>query len=205
MNEAAAWTVENLVGFETGIAESFNAGEIRAPVHLSDGNENGLIEIFKEIQDRDWVFCSWRSHYQSLLKGVPPEEVKQAIFDLRSISLCFPDYRVYSSAIVGGSVPIAVGTALGIKRRKSEEHVWCFIGDMTAEMGMTNTAIKYSRGLDLPITFVVEDNGVSVCTPTIDVWGLTESSFKHERPENVLYFEYSSRYPHAGAGQRVEF
>jgi pyruvate dehydrogenase E1 component alpha subunit len=78
----------------------------------------------------------------------------------RSIALCFPEFRVYSSAIVGGSLPIAVGVALGIKRRKGRERVWCFIGDMTAEMGMANTSIKYALGHDLPITFVVEDNSV---------------------------------------------
>ena len=31
-----------------------------------------IIEVFKKIKTKDWVFCSWRSHYQCLLKGVPP-------------------------------------------------------------------------------------------------------------------------------------
>jgi pyruvate dehydrogenase E1 component alpha subunit len=200
-----SWTPDTLREFETGIADVFNSGAIRAPVHLSDGSESALIEVFADVGDDDWVFCSWRSHYQSLLRGVPAEEVRAAILDGRSISLCFPDYRVFSSAIVGGTLPIAVGVALGIKRDGGTEHVWCFIGDMTAEMGMAQSAIKYSLGHGLPITFVVEDNGVSVCTDTVSVWALAESSFRRARPQNVRYFEYESRYPHAGAGQRVEF
>lgn len=199
------WTPEALRQFELDVAERFNAGQIRAPVHLSDGSEEALIEIFGEVGPADWVFCSWRSHYQCLLKGVPADVVMDEIMAGRSIALCFPDYRIYSSAIVGGSLPIAVGAALGIKRSGADEHVWCFLGDMTAEMGTANTCIKYSLAHGLPITFVVEDNGLSVMTDTMSVWGLPESSFRTTRPPNVRYFEYSSSYPHAGAGKRVEF
>jgi pyruvate dehydrogenase E1 component alpha subunit len=196
---------EDLMAFETDVAERFNAGKIRAPVHLNFGCEDALIEVFKDVQEEDWVFCSWRSHYQCLLKGVPPAEVMSEIMAGRSIALCFPEHRIYSSAIVGGILPIAVGVALGIKRQKSSERVWCFIGDMTAEMGMANTSIKYSLGHDLPIIFVVEDNSVSVMTDTKEVWGRSDSSFARSRPANVRYFRYQSKYPHAGAGQRVEF
>lgn len=200
-----SWTTETLKQFESQVAERFNAGQIRAPVHLSDGSEEVLIEIFREVGPDDWVFCSWRSHYQCLLKGVPSDLVMSEIMAGRSIALCFPDYRIYSSAIVGGSLPIAVGAALGIKRSGADDHVWCFLGDMTAEMGMANTCIKYSLAHKLPITFVVEDNGLSVMTDTTSVWALEESSFRADRPSNVRYFEYSSSYPHAGAGKRVEF
>lgn len=200
-----SWTPETLKQFESTVAERFNAGQIRAPVHLYDGPEESLIEIFAEVKPDDWVFCSWRSHYQCLLKGVPSDLVMSEIMAGRSISLCFPDYRIYSSAIVGGSLPIAVGAAVGITRARSEGHVWCFLGDMTAEMGMANTCIKYSLAHSLPITFVVENNGLSVMTSTHSAWGLSESTFHKSRPSNVRYFEYSSTYPHAGAGKRVEF
>ena len=199
------FNARDLVAFETDVAERFNAGQIRAPVHLNFGSEDALIEIFKEVQQEDWVFCSWRSHYQCLLKGVPPGDVMSEIMEGRSIALCFPEYRVYSSAIVGGILPIAVGVASGIKRRQGQERVWCFIGDMTAEMGMASTSIKYSLGHELPITFVVEDNAVSVMTNTKEAWGISDSSFARDRPANVRYFTYESKYPHAGAGQRVEF
>ena len=94
-------TPEDLIAFETDIAETFNAGKIRAPVHLYSGNETQMIEVFRNVKPADWVFCSWRSHYQCLLKGVPREKVKAEILAGRSISLCFPEHRVVSSAIVG--------------------------------------------------------------------------------------------------------
>src|SRR5262252_6831964 len=95
-----------LRAFEEEIAQEFAAGNIRAPVHLAAGNETALIEIFERVKPDDWVLCSWRSHYHALLKGVPRHEVKAAIMAGHSISLCFPQYKVLSSAIVGGIAPI---------------------------------------------------------------------------------------------------
>jgi TPP-dependent pyruvate/acetoin dehydrogenase alpha subunit len=199
------WTVENLQQFETQVADLFNRGEIKAPVHLSDGNEAVLIEIFREVSAEDWVFCSWRSHYQCLLKGVPPEDVLNEIKEGRSISLGFPEYRIFSSAIVGGQVSIAVGAAKAEKLKQSKSHVWCFIGDMTAETGIAQTSIRYAERHDLPITFVVEDNGISVLTDTRKVWASNTLRFEESTSSKVRVYQYRSKYPHAGAGVRVQF
>ena len=56
----------DLINFEEKIAEKFNNAEIKAPVHLYYGNEDDIINIFQNIKIEDWVFCSWRSHYQCL-------------------------------------------------------------------------------------------------------------------------------------------
>jgi TPP-dependent pyruvate/acetoin dehydrogenase alpha subunit len=199
------WTVEELESFESRMADLFNNGLIRAPIHLSSGNESALIEIFKNIETEDWAFCSWRSHYQALLKGVPTGEVEAEILAGRSISLCFPKYNFYSSAIVGGQIPIAVGAALSLKRNQQTSHVWCFIGDMTSETGIAQTAIRYSEKQDLPITFVVEDNGISVLTQTREVWNSSTLRFEESNNKKVIGYKYTSKYPHAGAGVRVQF
>lgn len=196
-----------LRAFEEDIAEEFNAGKIRAPVHLYDGNEEQMIEIFCDVKAEDWVCCSWRSHYQCLLKGVPPAELKAEIMAGRSISLCFPQHRIVSSAIVGGIIPIALGIALGIKRDNSRGRVWCFAGEMTAETGAFHEAHKYASNHRLPIEWIIEDNGKSVCTDTRKVWGpLTEwqvSAWTEGR--SMRYYKYSTKWPHAGAGKRVQF
>jgi len=200
-----SWTAETLKAYETKIAELFNTGAIRAPVHLSDGNEAPLIEIFSKVQMEDWVFCSWRSHYQCLLKGVNPDVLESAILAGRSIALCFPEVNLYSSAIVGGQIPLAVGAALSLKLKNSDAKVWCFIGDMTSETGMAQTAIRYSEKHDLPITFIVEDNGISVLTETRKVWNSVTLRFEELQSAKVQNYKYNSRYPHAGAGERVQF
>lgn len=199
------YSKEELIEFEEKVAEIFNAGKVKAPVHLYFGNEIQIIEIFQEINENDWVFCSWRSHYQALLKGVPKDLVLQNILDGKSIAQCFPDYKFYSSAIVGGIVPIALGVAQSLKVKNETARVWCFIGDMTSEIGVSNSAIKYARNHDLPITFVVEDNSVSVCTDTRETWGLKELTWQGVNEKYVRFYSYKTKYPHAGAGIRVQF
>ena len=196
---------KDLIAFEEEIADLFNAGKIRAPVHLYKGNENKIINVFKNINKNDWVFCSWRSHYQCLLKGVPLNKIKKQIMEGKSISLCFPDYKIYSSAIVGGVLPIAVGMAISLKRRKLKDKVYCFMGDMTSETGMAHESIKYSRNKKLPIHFIVEDNGKSVCTNTRKTWSQKKLTYEKISDKYVTYYKYKLKYPHAGAGKRVQF
>lgn len=197
-------TKEQLVAFETDIAECFNSAMIKAPIHLYDGNEEQMIDIFKCVEPEDWVFTTWRSHYQCLLKGVPQEQVKEDILAGKSITLCYPEYNVYSSAIVTGNIPIATGTALDIKRKGGKNHVWCFVGDMTSETGTFFENWKYAVNHDLPITYVIENNGKSVCTETNKVWNTDELYFAKET-RKIIYYEYQTKYPHAGAGQRIQF
>ena len=197
---------KDLINFEEEIASLFNQGKIRAPVHLYHGNEEKIIEIFKKINKQDWIFCSWRSHYQCLLKGVPKEEVKDEILSGRSISLCFPEHKIYSSALVGGSIPIAVGTAMSLKLRKEKStKVYCFMGEMTSETGIAHECIKYSRNFDLPIHFVIEDNSLSVCTDTRKTWQQKNLSFEGSNDKFVTFYSYKSKWPHAGAGKRIQF
>lgn len=198
-------TRDQLVAFEDEVAARFNRGEIRAPVHLYDGNEDAMIEVFRDVRPNDWVFCSWRSHYQCLLKGVPQEAVLAEIVAGRSISLCFPTHRIYSSAIVGGVLPIAVGTAMALQRSGEDARVHCFLGDMTAETGIAHESIKYARNHGLPIRFIVEDNGKSVCTDTREAWNQPTLSHEDVRDAYIHYYRYATRYPHAGAGVRVQF
>jgi pyruvate dehydrogenase E1 component alpha subunit len=202
---AALLSADDLIAFENEVAAAFNSGRIRAPVHLYSGNEQQMIDVFKDVRPNDWLFCSWRSHYQCLLKGVPRERVMAEILAGHSISLCFPEHRIYSSAIVGGVLPIAVGAAMAIQRSREDARVHCFMGEMTAETGIAHEAIKYSRNHGLPIRFIVEDNGKSVCTDTRQAWNQPILSFEDERDRYIHYYRYETRYPHAGAGVRVQF
>ena len=196
---------KELINFENGIAKCFNDGKIRAPVHLYSGNEDFLIKFFKKIKKDDWVFCTWRSHYQCLLKGVPPKLLKREILAGKSISLCFSRYKIYSSAIAGGTLPIAVGMALSLKRKKSKNKVFCFIGDMVSETGIAHENIKYSMNKKLPIHFIIEDNNKSVCTDTRKTWSQKKLTYEKISNKYVTFYKYKLKYPHAGAGKRVQF
>lgn len=211
-------TPQELIDFEKEIAEIYESGQITGPVHLRNGNEKELIEIFKDVKPVDYVFSTWASHLHALLKGVPQQEIKESILDGRSITLHFPEHNFYSSAIVGGTCPIAVGKAHAISQRSVNPHfegarVFCFIGDMTFFTGVASESIRYSMSHDLPITWVIEDNGVSVGTVTEEVWKrstrerflLYKNLSEACKNFDIKYYNFSSDYPHSGTGVFVEF
>jgi pyruvate dehydrogenase E1 component alpha subunit len=193
-------TNATLIDFENLIVKHWEEGKIRGPIHLSNGNEEQLIEIFSRIKTSDWVFSTWRSHYHALLKGVCPVWIEEEILKGKSITLCNIDEKFYSSAIVGGTLSIALGVAMGIKEKGSDEKVWCFVGDMSFESGIFYEVHKYARNFDLPLYFVVEDNDVSTYTPTEATWNK-----KREIPSDVIYYKYKSKFPHYGTGKWIAF
>ena len=196
-------TVEDLVSFEKDIEKHWINGEVKAPIHFSGSKdkvyEQSLIDIFKQVRQEDWCFSNHRSHYHALLKGVPPDLVKTEILAGHSMQLNFKDYRFFTSSIVAGAVPIAVGVALGIKRSGGSEKVWLFIGDMASETGIYYESRKYAERNNLPIHFVIENDGVSVNSPTKETWGLCNTCTK------VITINYERLYPHAGVGKWIQF
>lgn len=199
-NVHESFTPHDLIDFENLIVKHWEDAKIRGPIHLSNGNEEQLIEIFKRISKNDWVFSTWRSHYHALLKGVCPVWIEEEILKGKSITLCNLDEKFYSSAIVGGTLSIALGVAMGIKAKGSDEKVWCFIGDMSFESGIFYEVHKYARNFDLPLYFVVEDNGVSTYTPTAVTWNT-----KRDIPSDVIHYKYDSKFPHYGTGKWIAF
>lgn len=206
-------TKQELIDFESNVAKLWEEGKIKAPVHFSFGNEDYLIEYFSRISLDDWVFTTWRNHYHSLLHGVSKEELLKSILAGNSISFQSPKHHIYTSAIVGGILPIAVGTALGLKYNRSNHKVWCFIGDMAAESGTFYEALKYSIRNNLPIHFVIEDNKLSTNTPTQEAWGIEGDNAVswyiddgHITDKWVTRFEYKrEKYPHVGIGKFIHF
>jgi TPP-dependent pyruvate/acetoin dehydrogenase alpha subunit len=195
-----AYTTESLINFENTIVDLWEGARIRGPVHLSNGNEAPLIEIFKRIETTDWVFSTWRSHYHALLKGLDPEWITNEILKGKSISICNVEEKFYSSAIVGGTLSIALGIAQQIKKTNGTDKVWCFIGDMSFESGIFYEVHKYARNFNLPLYFVVEDNDVSTYTPTDATW-----NGKRDLPADVIRYNYKSKYPHYGTGKWIAF
>ena len=213
-------TKQDLIDFETEVAEHFNAGRIRAPVHLSGGNEDQLIELFQRIKPHDYVFSTWRSHYHALLHGVPREQLMAKILKGESITISVPERKFYSSAICGGCLPIALGVAWGIRYLQMglhdvrDSHVCCFVGDMAAMMGAFAECQRYAVNHKLPITFVIEDNRKCVNANTRELWAydehwperhLADVEWGKHQVNNVLRYVYQLAWPHMGTGKFVEF
>jgi len=232
---------EDLINFENEVVERFNDGQILSPIHLSGGNEDEVIKIFKDVKPQDWIFTTYRSHYHALLKGVPKEWLMKWVLDNKSIHVMNKEHKIVTSAIVGGTLSPAVGCAMAIKLKRDivkelvekeieaipdvrligeveviprdEPHVWCFCGDMTASLGVFHDCVNYATYQKLPITFVIEDNGLSTDTPTKEAWGYKKNNVFHPdakygkvyetESKPVLYYKYKRKWPHYGSGKFV--
>lgn len=189
-----------LINFEKKIANLYEEKKIRGPIHLSGNNETQLINIFKKIKKNDWVFSGWRNHYHALLKGLDEDFITNKIVKGRSMNISSLNKKFFTSSIVGGIIPIALGVAYAIKKKRLKSKVWVFIGDMTYETGIFYEAYKYSQNFKLPLKFVVEDNGMSTNTETKKVWGK-----KMKKLKNVVFYKYKRIYPHHGIGKWILF
>ena len=208
------WTKEELIRVETNFAKEFKEGKIRCPMHLSGGNEDQLIALFGSIKNKDYVFSNHRSHYHYLLKGGDLGSLTAEVYGTnkgmclgkgRSMHLYDPGINFYTSAIIGGTPSIAVGVALGIKKkykkRKNKPHVWCFVGDGTEDTGHFIEAVRFGSARMLPLTFIVEDNDRAVESTKQQRW---HNYFPIES-RNVIRYNYQAVYPHVGIGKWVTF
>ena len=199
-----------LTQFEDELIELFEKGKLRCPLHLSGGNEEELIRLFDHIDKQDYVFSTHRNHYHYLLKGgskhILLAEIKGSKGSInkgmgRSMNFSDPSLNFYTSAIVGGGCAIAVGVALGLKKKKSKAHVWCFLGDGAEDGGHFLEAARFGASRRLPLTFIIEDNNKSVDSSKKDRW----HNHMPIQLSNIIRYNYERRYPHVGIGKHVTF
>lgn len=211
-------TKEQLIAFENQVKELWEAGDLPYLIHLCGGNEDPLIEIFKEIQPGDWVFSTHRNHYHALLSGMAPNELLEKIKRGDSMFVfgggeniqpstfnAQPSMPVkfLTSSVLAGTCGIAAGVAHTIKQSTLNPqlstrppHVWCFIGDGAEDEGHFYEAVRFVNSHQLPCTFIIEDNNRSVDTDRAG----RHPYWPGELGGCVKRYHYTPTYPHAGSG-----
>jgi len=192
---------QRLIDFEKKIANKWDNAELPYYVHLSGGNEEQLIDIFKEVKQGDYILSTHRSHYHYLLSRGSEEKLEKMILEGRSMHIIDKEFNFISTAIVSGGPAMATGIATALKRKKMTNHVWCFVGDGAEDEGHFYEAVRYVDGHELPCTFIIEDNNRSVETPKNERYGNSEINW----PKCVKRYSYFPTLPHAGTGKWVDF
>ena len=204
---------DDLLAFSARVKVGWEAKEFNVPVHLAGGNEEELVDIFKEVKDGDYVFSTHRNMYHALLCGIKPDDLLAAYRQEPAGSLgpncgcmCIVDHghKFYCSAIVGGNVAPAVGVAWALKEQGKTGQVLCFVGDGAVDTGHFWEGLRYAQGWNLPITFVVEDNDRSVRTRVTERWGKRAGNIEASW-DKVRYYSYVPTYQHVGTGTFIHF
>lgn len=151
--------------------------EFKCPVHLCLGQEDVPAALHGVLKPHDWLFSTHRNHGHYLAKGGSEHKLWDEIVDGPlgvnagwAGSQCFsdPDINFHATAMVGGLIGVAVGTALALKKQKRAGVVVCCIGDGATEEGVFWEALNAVMLWRLPIMFVIENNGYSVHAPIED-------------------------------------
>lgn len=159
---------------ESRIESEYSKDEMKTPVHLSIGQEGVCVGVCSQLRRDDYVFGGHRSHGPYLAKG---GDLKAMMAELycretgcssgRGGSMHLLDQSVGmfgTSAIVGGTVPIAAGAALASQRLKQDRVAVSFFGDAAIEEGGVIETINAAQLWNLPVVFVCENNFYSVCS-----------------------------------------
>ena len=160
---------------EEALADRYKEQEMRCPMHLCIGQEAIAVGVCASLNSDDKMYSNHRAHGHYLAKG---GDVNAMIAELygretgccggRGGSMHMIDQSVGflgATPIVGGTVPLAVGTAWAASLLKRAEVTVIFLGDGCIEEGVIHESLNFASLHQLPILFVCENNDFSVYTP----------------------------------------
>lgn len=165
---------------EEEIARIYPSDTIKSPVHLSIGQEAASVGVCDVLRQDDVVSPTYRGHAAFLAKGAPLRGLVAELYGKAtgvtggkggSMHLIDMSYNILgASAVVGTTIPIAVGYALALKRMKTDRVSVAFFGDGATEEGVFNESLNFAALHRLPVLFVCENNGYAIHTPTTRRW-----------------------------------
>ncbi|WP_425405114.1 thiamine pyrophosphate-dependent dehydrogenase E1 component subunit alpha [Hwanghaeella sp.] len=165
---------------EEVVAEIYPSDKIKSPVHLSIGQEAISVAFCDPLRRQDVVSMTYRGHAAFLAKGGSPKGMMAELYGKRdgvahgiagSMHLVDMENGILgASAVVGTSIPVAVGYAMAIKMRREDRVVVCFLGDGATEEGVFPESLNFAALHRLPILFVCENNGLAIHSPLANRW-----------------------------------
>jgi pyruvate dehydrogenase E1 component alpha subunit len=157
--------------FEECLLRLHDAGAFRGHFHVSIGQESGAVAACRTLTDADYLFTTHRNHAHLLARGAEPARVFAEILGRAdgynggrggTLHVAAPELNVpVTSALVGGSLPIATGAALALKRRQRNALVLAFFGDAVLEEGAFYESMNLAVLWHLPILYVCDNNSIA--------------------------------------------
>lgn len=162
--------------FEEGAEDSYMRGLIHGTMHLSIGQEASAVGSCMSLTDQDKITSTHRGHGHCIAKGAELGRMFAEFFGKEtgyckgrggSMHIADPSRgNLGANGIVGGSLPIAVGTALSARRLGTGAITVCFFGDGANNEGAFHEALNMARIWTLPVVFVCENNKYGMSTST---------------------------------------
>jgi pyruvate dehydrogenase E1 component alpha subunit len=165
---------------EEEVARIYPSDKIKSPVHLSIGQEAVSVGVCDVLRPDDVVAPTYRGHAAFLAKGAPLRGLFAELYGKAtgvaggkggSMHLIDISHNVLgASAVVGTTIPVAVGFALAFKRTRSDCVAVAFFGDGATEEGVFTESLNFASLHKLPVLFVCENNYYAIHTPVTRRW-----------------------------------
>jgi pyruvate dehydrogenase E1 component alpha subunit len=174
------WLYKNMYRirkFEETMLEQTFKGKSMGVTHSSDGQEAGPVGVCAHLTEKDWIGSTHRGHGHCIAKGLDTKNMMAEIFG-KSTGQCkgkggsmhiadFSKGMLGANAIVGASIPLAVGAALSSKYfgNENESVGVAFFGDGATGQGVLHESMNLASIWKLPVIFVCENNHYAEATP----------------------------------------
>ena len=158
---------------EETILELFSEGKVSGTTHTYSGQEANAVGIISHLNPKiDRIISNHRCHGHFLAYGGPVSQLLGEVLG-KETGICggrggsqHLKWKTFmSNGVLGGGVPVAVGMAMGIKRKNSKGIVTIFLGDGAAGEGIIYESLNVAGLWNLPVLFVIENNRYAQTTP----------------------------------------
>ena len=164
--------------FELRASEMYARAKIGGYCHLNLGEEATVVGLVAALEERDYLYTTYRDHGYAIMRGMEPSAVMAELFGKSTGvvggwggSMHMFDYQkrmLGGYGIVGGQIPPATGAALAIAYRSEagpdSEAVMCLLGDGTTNIGAFHESLNLAGLWDLPIVYVIVNNRLGMGT-----------------------------------------
>ncbi len=161
--------------FEEKAGAIFAQGQLSGFLHLYVGEEAVGAGVCAALREDDYIVSTHRGHGHLIAKGGDINKIMAELFGRvggyckgKGGSMHVADFSkgmLGACGIVGGGIPIATGSALSSKLQKSDRVSVSFFGDGASNEGSFHESINFASVLNLPVIFLVENNGYGEFTP----------------------------------------
>lgn len=162
--------------FEERVHEEFATGELPGAVHLYAGQEAVAAGVCGALREDDYIASTHRGHGHAIAKGCDLAEMMRELFGKaggacngKGGSMHIADFErgmLGANGVAAGGAPLACGSALSAKVLGREDISVAFVGDGAANQGSFAESLTLAAVWQLPVVFVVEDNGYAQATGT---------------------------------------
>jgi len=170
--------------FEEKAGQLYGRQKIKGFCHLYIGQEACTVGAVSALRKEDKWITAYRDHGHPLALGTSPNAVMAELFAKatgcskgKGGSMHIFDKSVNfvgGHGIVGGQIPLGAGLAFAEKYNKTDNLCICYMGDGATRQGALHETFNMAMLWQLPVIFVIENNGYAMGTSVGRTSNVTE-------------------------------